>query len=77
MAKMGIERHDLGSGEVLKILISENSQINYFGDDLKVKAALALLDTVEPNRFFEWGKDDLYYNFCDELRRMIDKFENE
>lgn len=77
MAKMGIERHDLESGEVLKILISENSQINYFGDDLKVKAALALLDTVEPNRFFEWGKDALYYNFCDELRRMIDKFENE
>ncbi|WP_334330434.1 hypothetical protein [Companilactobacillus sp. HBUAS59699] len=76
MSKMGIERHDLETGEVMKILISEDSEINYFGDDLKVKAALALLDTVDPNKFFEWGKDDLYYNSCDDLKRAVDRFEN-
>ncbi|WP_125588098.1 hypothetical protein [Companilactobacillus jidongensis] len=76
MAKIGIERHDLESGEVLKILISENSHVDYFGDDLKVKAALALLDTSDPNRFFEWGKDELYYDLCDALKSAVEHFEN-
>lgn len=76
MTKIGIERHDLESGEIMKILISEDSQTSYFGDDLKIKAVLALLDTINPNNFFEWGQDDLYYNSCDDLKRAVQRFED-
>lgn len=67
-----LESYDLNENE-LSVNIEGYSELKFWKHDLKIAAAIALLETVDLKDFHEAGKLEVYEKSLSELRKIVDR----
>lgn len=78
MEKVAVEAntHDFeDETKEIKISIEGYSDMPFWNHDLKIKAAMALLNMVDRKDFAEYNKDEEFFKYIKELRELIDAIE--
>lgn len=59
-------------GKTIKVTVEGKTELPFWQHDLKLRAAIGLLGTVDFKDFADANKEDLYFNLMEELRKTID-----
>lgn len=72
------ESTDLQTGETLKVTVEGTTAMPFWKHDLKLQAALELLETVDRKHFMEDDDNyDLLYKYTNQIRRTLDYIIND
>ena len=58
-------------GKTIKVTVEGETEIPFWKHDLKLRAAIGLLNTVDFKDFVNVNKEELYFKLMEELRETI------
>lgn len=56
----------------ISVTVKGVSEMPFWHHDLKIEAALALLETVDKKDFYEDNQEELFYKYMDRLREKLE-----
>lgn len=60
----------------LEISIKGSTDLPFWNHDLKFQAAVTLLETIDRKDFFEYNKGELFFEYLNELRDLLNALED-
>ena len=78
---MSTEKHSNGFvmeytdelGKTIKVTVEGETEIPFWKHDLKLKAAIGLIESVDYKDFANENKEDLYFELMEKLKKTINQ----